>query len=128
MKLLLDTHALLWWLADDDQLGQPARVAIAKPTNFVFVSAASAWEIAVKRAAGKLSAPGDIEQWIATNNFMPLPIEISDAVLSAELPPYHRDPFDRLLVAQARRGDMTVVTKDALFAQYGVAVLAAGEV
>lgn len=126
MKLLLDTHAFLWWLADDDQLGEPARAAIAKPTNFVYVSAASAWEIAVKRAAGKLVAPGDIEEWIATNNFTPLPIDVPDAIASAELPTHHRDPFDRLLVAQAQRGDMTVVTKDESFARYGVPVLSAG--
>ena len=123
MKLLLDTHALLWWLADDARLGRCARQAITTPTNLVFVSAATAWEIALKRARGKLVAPGDVEEWLAASNFQPLPIQIAEAVASAELPPHHRDPFDRLLVAQAQLGRMTIVTGDADVASYDVSVL-----
>ena len=123
MKLLLDTHALLWWLADDARLGVRARQAIRKPTNLVFVSAATAWEIAVKRALGRLVAPGDIEEWLVASDFRPLPIQISEAVASAELPLHHRDPFDRLLVAQAQIGGMTIVTSDEDIARYGVSVL-----
>jgi PIN domain nuclease of toxin-antitoxin system len=127
VKLLLDTHAFLWWLNDDDALGPRARDAIAAPANLVFVSAATAWEIAVKRALGKLEAPGDIESWISSANFEPLAITVADAVDSAELPPLHRDPFDRLLVAQALRGGLTLVTKDEQLAEYGVAVAVAAD-
>ena len=123
MRLLLDTHALLWWLADDARLGTRARDAVARPTNLVFVSAVTAWEIAVKRALGRLVAPGDIEEWLAANNFQPLPIQIAEAVASAELPPHHRDPFDRLLVAQAQIRRMTIVTGDEEIARYGVSIL-----
>ena len=125
MRLLLDTHALLWWLADDARLGRRAREAIAAPANLVFVSAATAWEIAVKRALGRLVAPGDVEEWLAESDFRPLPIQIAEAVASAELPPHHRDPFDRLLVAQARIGGMTIVTSDEHIGGYEVSVLSA---
>jgi PIN domain nuclease of toxin-antitoxin system len=123
VRLLLDTHALLWWLANDARLGTRAREAIATPTNLVFVSAATAWEIAVKRALGRLTAPGDIEEWLVENDFQPLPIQVAEAVASAELPPHHRDPFDRLLVAQAQIGRMTIVTGDEDIAKYGVSTL-----
>jgi PIN domain nuclease of toxin-antitoxin system len=127
VRLLLDTHALLWWLADDARLGARARDAIASPTNLVFVSAATAWEIAVKRALGRLVAPGDIEEWVDASGFQPLPIQIAEAVASAELPPHHRDPFDRLLVAQAHVGRMTIVTGDQEIAKYGVSVLSTAD-
>ena len=127
MKLLLDTHALLWWLADDARLGRRARQAIAAPTNLVFVSAATAWEIALKRAVGKLVAPGDVEEWLVESNFQALPIHIAEAVASAELPLHHRDPFDRLLVAQAQIGRMTIVTGDEEIARYGVSLLSTAD-
>jgi PIN domain nuclease of toxin-antitoxin system len=127
VKLLLDTHALLWWLADDARLGRRARRAITAPTNLVFVSAATAWEIAIKRALGKLVAPGDVEEWLVASNFQPLPIRIVEAVASAELPPHHRDPFDRLLVAQAQIGRMTIVTGDEEIAKYGVSLLSTAD-
>lgn len=112
MKLLLDTHAFLWWLNDDPQLGKSARQAIEEVDNLVYVSAATAWEIAVKRANGRLEAPGDIAQWIVQCAFGDCPIEVEHAVFSAELPKHHNDPFDRLLVAQAQLEDMTLVTSD----------------
>jgi PIN domain nuclease of toxin-antitoxin system len=127
VRLLLDTHALLWWLADDARLGPKARQAIGMPTNLVFVSAATAWEIAVKRALGTLVAPGDIEDWLVKSNFQPLPIQIAEAVASAELPPHHRDPFDRLLVAQAQIGRMTIVTGDEEIGKYGVSLLSTAD-
>jgi PIN domain nuclease of toxin-antitoxin system len=123
LKLLLDTHAFLWWLADDRELGAKAREEIADGGNLVFVSAASAWEIAVKRAAGKLEAPGDIAEWIAQSNFAPLPIEVEHAVASAELPRHHSDPFDRLLVAQARLENLALVARDDAIDRYDVAVI-----
>ena len=123
MKLLLDTHVFLWWLDDDPKLGPKARSAIEKPDNFVFVSAATAWEIAVKRANDKLEAPGDIAGWIEQSAFSDLPIEVEHAVASAELPKYHNDPFDRLLVAQAQIEGMTLVASDDEIDKYDVPVL-----
>jgi PIN domain nuclease of toxin-antitoxin system len=120
MLLLLDTHAFLWWNDDDPKLGPEAREAIADSDNIIFVSAATAWEIATKRASGKLVAPGDIADWVHKDAFTPLPIEIEHAVLSADLPDHHRDPFDRLLVAQAILEDLTLVTTDERIAKYEV--------
>jgi PIN domain nuclease of toxin-antitoxin system len=126
MKLLLDSHAFLWWLNDDEQLGPSARRAIESVDNLVYVSAATAWEIALERASGKLEAPGDIREWIEQSAFGNLPIEVEHAVASAELPRRHRDPFDRLLVAQARIEDMTLVTRDEEIREYEVSILDAG--
>lgn len=126
MKLLLDTHAFLWWLSDDPQLGGEARRAIARVDNLVYVSAATAWEIAVKRASGKLDAPGDIARWIEQSAFSDCPIEVEHAVVAAELPRHHADPFDRLLVAQAQLEDMTLVTGDPALRDYDVSTLDAG--
>ncbi len=123
MELLLDTHAFLWWNADDPALGSSARAAIGNGENIVFVSAATAWEIAVKRAAGKLRAPGRIAEWVRRNGFTPLPIEIEHAEASAALPLHHRDPFDRLLVAQARGERLLLVTSDPEIANYRVRTL-----
>ena len=122
-RLLLDTHAFLWWNADDASLGPTARALIADPLNVVSVSAATAWEIATKRALGKLRAPGDVREWIEANAFSPLPIGVDHAVRSAELPLHHRDPFDRVLVAQAQIEALTLVTGDVEIAKYDVATL-----
>ena len=126
MQLLLDTHAFLWWLGDDPKLGPQARAAIGDGGNAVFVSAASAWEIAVKRASGKLDAPGDIAAWIAKSDFSDLPIEVEHAVAAAELPHHHRDPFDRVLIAQAQLEELTLVAHDDEIVKYDVAILDAG--
>jgi PIN domain nuclease of toxin-antitoxin system len=112
MRLLLDTHVFLWWLNNDRQLGADTRRAIEKPENTVFVSAATAWEIAVKRGSGKLEAPGDIVEWIEQSSFSGLPIAVEHAVAAAELPMHHSDPFDRVLVAQAQLEEMTLVSHD----------------
>lgn len=127
MKLLLDTAALLWWLGTSERLGVRAREAITAPGNTVFVSAASAWEVAVKRADGRLDAPGEIGDWLDRNAFLELPISIAHAVESATLPFHHRDPFDRLLIAQSRLEQMALVTNDAKIARYDVHILPAGE-
>ena len=123
MLLLLDTHAFLWWNADDPALGPNARTAIADSGNIVFVSAATAWEIATKRESGKLDAPGDIVDWIRQGGFTEIAIELEHAVLSAELPKHHRDPFDRLLVAQAAIEELTLVTADTEIVKYSVETL-----
>ena len=126
MNLLLDTHAFLWWVLGDAALGTAARGAIQSSANPVHVSAATALEIAIKRRSGKLPglpARGDIEEWIERESFTPLAIDVDHAVASADLPLHHRDPFDRLLVAQARLEGMTLVTSDAQIAKYRVKLL-----
>ena len=123
MRLLLDTSTLLWWLDDDKRLGAAARAAIADPESEVFVSAASAWEISVKRAGGKLDTPFDIASALARNHFAELPIEVTHAVAAGELPSHHRDPFDRMLVAQAQIDNLTIVAADAEIAKYDVTLL-----
>jgi PIN domain nuclease of toxin-antitoxin system len=118
---LLDTHALLWWLADDGRLPPGARRAIKDPAAIAYVSAGSVWEIAIKRSLGKLELP---DSWYAATfrDFAELPITSEHARRAGELPPHHRDPFDRLLVAQALAEGLTLVTADPAFARYGVQV------
>ena len=123
MTLLLDTQALLWWLRDDRRLSRAARAGIADPETDVYVSAVTAWEISIKRALGKLSAPDDLADQVRIGGFGELPVTIADGLLAGALPRHHDDPFDRMLVAQAERHGLTVVTRDPSFAQYGVAVL-----
>lgn len=124
MNLLLDTHALIWWLAGDDALGRKAQAAIADESNTVFVSAASAMEIATKFRIGKLPGAAllaqDFENVIATQGFTELPITIHHARLAGEMPIPHKDPFDRLLIAQARAEDMVLVSNEVLFDGFGV--------
>ncbi len=122
---MLDAHALLWWLADDPTLSRPARAAIRTPVNDVIVSAASVWEIEIKRALGKLEAPDGLVDAIAAAGFGAIPVTLTDATRAARLPPHHRDPFDRMLVAQATRLDAIIVSRDSAFAAYDVEVLAA---
>lgn len=123
MTLLLDTHVLLWWLSGDD-LTPEAADAIADPDNVVYVSAVTTWEISIKQALGRLSVEGDLDGAIA-EDFEPLTITHEHARLAGELPAYHRDPFDRMLVAQARVEELTLVTRDEPLRRYGVTVLAA---
>lgn len=127
MRLLLDTHALLWWLADHRKLGRRARAAIADPRSVVSVSAASAWEIAIKVALGRLDLaepPGVcLAREIERSHFTPLPVTVEHATAVTDLPPHHADPFDRLLVAQARLESLTIVTADEAFDAYDVRTL-----
>lgn len=125
MRLLLDTQALLWWLADSPKLGRAARAAIGEGNNTVFVSAASAWEMAIKSALGKLRAPDDLKAALKAERFLELPIQIAHAAALQQLPALHRDPFDRMLVAQARTENLTVVTSDPVFTGYQVPVISA---
>lgn len=123
MKLLLDTHALLWWLADSPLLSGRARSAIAR-SPAVYVSAATAWEISIQKAYGKLHAPDDLEQALAANGFEALPITVAHALAAGRLPLHHHDPFDRMLVAQAQTESLTLVTRDTSMRKYGVRLLA----
>jgi PIN domain nuclease of toxin-antitoxin system len=125
LRLLLDTHALLWALAEPGALSRPAREAITRPDSVVLMSAASAWEIGIKRAAGKLEAPADLETILDRTGIDTLPITVAHALAAGALPPLHADPFDRMLVAQAQIEDLTLVTRDPHVAAYDVAVLVA---
>lgn len=127
MRLLLDTHAFIWWLAGDQALSAAARAAIADPHNDVFVSAASAWEIATKYRIGKLPRAAlladDVASFVSAQGFSELPITIRHGQIGGSLPRIHKDPFDRILIAQAVTEDMTIVTNEELFAAYGAARL-----
>jgi PIN domain nuclease of toxin-antitoxin system len=123
VNLLIDTHVLLWWLDDSPRLGRAGRTAIADNQNFIAVSAATAWEIAIKQAAGRLEAPADLLGAIDAEGFDPLPITFPHAREAGALPRHHADPFDRMLIAQARLEALTLVTADPNIAHYDVAVL-----
>lgn len=122
--LLLDTHAFLWWLMDDRQLSPAARGAIADDANDVLVSAASAWEIATKHRIGKLpraaAVAGDIVGHIGDQRFAQLPISVADGARAGALPGHHRDPFDRILIAQALARNVVLVSNEAIFDRYAV--------
>ncbi len=122
-RLLLDTHVLLWALAGDPKLGGDARLAVADPRNDVFVSAVSVWEIAIKRALGKLKVPDSLVATIAGTGFRELPVTFFHAELAGSLPPRHNDPFDRMLVAQAQADGLVLVTADVNIPRYGVRTL-----
>lgn len=124
MRLLLDTYALLWWLADAP-LSTVARDLIADPSNPVYVSAASGWEISVKQALGKLTAPNDLQSAVTDCHFDLLPITFADAVAAGRLPSHHRDPFDRMLIAQTQHEGLTLITRDPQFTPYDVATVLA---
>ena len=123
MRLLLDTNVLLWAVREPAKLGRSTRAAVADPANTVFVSAASPWEIAIKRATGKLIIEGAVRDWIGQIDFRELPITIEHGTAAGALPFHHRDPFDRMLVAQAQLESLTLVTHDAGLRRYDVAVL-----
>lgn len=124
MRLLLDTHAFLWWIADAGRLSKAGRAAIAHEANECLISLASCWELAIKISLGKLRLPAPLERFIpeqlAANGFQLLDIDLRDVVRVATMPFHHRDPFDRLLAAQALGGGFAVVSADAIFRRYGV--------
>ena len=121
MRLLLDTHVLLWWLSDDRKLATSGRQIIANPNNDVLVSSASVWEISIKTALGRLEIElDDLENAIARNGFRSLPIGFRHAMTVGRLPAVHRDPFDRMLVAQASVEELRIVSHDRVFERYGL--------
>jgi PIN domain nuclease of toxin-antitoxin system len=123
LRLLLDTHAFLWWLADAPELGDSARKAIGDERNDVFVSAATGWEIAIKRAVGKLQAPENLDAMVEESGFSHLPITFFHAEQAGALPMHHRDTFDRMLIAQAQAEGLVIVTRDPNIPRYGVRTL-----
>jgi PIN domain nuclease of toxin-antitoxin system len=124
VRLLLDTHSFLWFVLADAQLSAAARAAISDPANEVFISPATYWEIAIKVRTGKYALAGSylnfVQHNIDANDFDILPIEVKHTAVVAVLPFHHRDPFDRLLIAQALVEDLTLVSNESLFDSYGV--------
>ena len=124
MRLLLDTHAFVWWLTVDERLSRPAHRAISDDDNDVLISAASAWEITTKYRLGKFpearATALDVGAEIANQGFEELPITVEEAARAGSLPGLHRDPFDRLLIAQAMTRNLALVSIDPLFDRYGV--------
>jgi len=125
MNLLLDTHVLLWWLDDHPTLSIKARTAIADGRNVVFVSAVVIWEIKIKQALRKLQIPPDFRTILDNQPFNPLPITAAHAHGIGDLPVHHRDPFDRMLVAQAKMEDLTLVTRDDHLKKYEIPLIKA---
>lgn len=123
MRLLLDTHALLWWQTDDERLSDPARTLITDETNEIFVSAASAWEIATKQRLGKLDdvpkAASDFAEIVAADGFLHLPITHVHSLRAGGYDVDHRDPFDRMLAAQGELEGLVLITRDPAFAMFG---------
>lgn len=124
MRILLDTHTLLWYALDDPSLSAVARSHIIDPANDVFISPASYWEVAIKLSVGKLTLNKPYEQFmddaIRGNGFEVLPILVSHTGVVSTLPFHHRDPFDRLLVSQALAEDIPLLSNDAVLDQYGI--------
>ena len=124
MRALLDTHALLWWLADDPELTRAARKIIAETKNTLMVSAASAWEIAIKVRLGKLPTAGDLAEdfsgQVEREGFQLLAISAEHGIRAGLLPGPHKDPFDRMLIAQAQAENMPIISKEVSFEYYGV--------
>lgn len=124
MRLLLDTHVLLWWLNDSPELSDGLKDQIDTELE-VYVSPASLWELSIKQAAGKLKLPDDLADWIGRSGLSELPIRLPHADLAGRLPQIHRDPFDRVLIAQALTEKLTLVTRDGVIHRYDVPVLKA---
>lgn len=123
MRLLLDTHAAIWLINDDERLSDRARRATTDRANTVLLSAALVWEIAIKRALGKLDVPDGYVASLLGYAFVPLEITLQHAEAVERLPPHHGDPFDRMLIAQARVEGASIVTRDPRFARYDVPVV-----
>ncbi|MEV0789454.1 type II toxin-antitoxin system VapC family toxin [Kribbella sp. NPDC050459] len=123
-RLLLDTHVLLWWAQDADELSDELKERIDTELE-VYVSAATLWELSIKAAAGKIDLPDDLSDWVERSGLRALPIDMAHAAVAGLLPMIHRDPFDRMLVAQAVAERLTLVTRDRFIQKYDVPVLAA---
>ncbi|ETK33655.1 type II toxin-antitoxin system VapC family toxin [Microbispora sp. ATCC PTA-5024] len=124
MRILLDTHVVLWWLSDDPTLADETKSMIDEEPD-VFVSPATLWEVAIKQSIGKLAAPDDLVERIRDSEFRELPVRFDHAIEAGRLPLLHRDPFDRLLVAQARCEGLSLVTRDGHIPKYDVPVITA---
>ncbi len=126
-KILIDTHVLLWWLSDDDSLGEVSRKLMADPRNEIFVSGATSWEIAIKKKKGLLEAPDDIDGVVEDEAFSKLPISLFHGEQAGSLEEIHRDPFDRMLIAQAQSEGLELLTADEIIPEYSVRVIDASQ-
>ena len=124
MNLFLDTHVLLWWLDDSPNLLDAERNAIADPNNLIIVSAAVIWEMRIKQALGKLEISTNFYPVIKDQGFELLSITADHAYAAGDLPMHHRDPFDRMIIAQARLEKLCIITRDKMFSRYDVSVFA----
>ena len=125
MRFLLDTRAYLWWLSDDPKLSSKARDSMSDLAAIVYVSAASIWEISIKTQLGKLEFEGDPVQEIWDNGFVELPMSAQHADQAGRLPRHHDDPFDRMLIAQAKLERLPLISRDSVFKRYGVSLIKA---
>jgi PIN domain nuclease of toxin-antitoxin system len=123
VKLLLDTHAALWFLAGDERLGENARRHLTDPSNRVLLSAAVVWEVAIKRALGKLTVPDTYLKLLLDAGVQPLAVSVAHAAGVERLPPHHRDPFDRMLISQATIEGCALISRDDALAPYGVTLI-----
>ena len=124
MRLLIDSHAFLWWSEASAALGATARTAIANPTSEILVSVAGLWELTIKQSLGRLSLPDDLEVMVANQGFSVLPITFVHLRQLGTLPRRnHRDPFDRMMIAQALAEGIPIATGDPIFAAYGVQII-----
>ena len=126
-RLLLDTHAFLWWISEHYQmLGEKVIAAVENSDNQIYVSAATPWEISIKKNLGKLKAPDDISSIIDDEGFEEMAITGFHGEQAGDLPNYHKDPFDRVIIAQAQAEGLVIVTNDAQFAKYGIKIMPTG--
>ena len=123
MRLLIDSHAFLWWGESSPALGHTARSAIADPANEVLISIAALWELIIKASSGKLTLPADIETMVASQGFSLLSVGFDHLRRFGTLPRLHRDPFDRMMIAQALTEGIPIATGDRVFAAYGVQIV-----
>lgn len=123
MNLLLDTHIVLWWLSDSEKLSKKSRSILSDVDNFIFVSVATGWEIAIKKSIGKLTAPDDFSKALQVNGFQSISITLEHAELAGSLPHHHDDPFDRMIIAQSKIENLTVLTHDKHFKLYDIELL-----
>ena len=122
-NILIDTHVLLWWLADDKALGQQAKSLLADPHNNIFVSSASSWEIAIKKKKGGLEVPENIATIVEEEGFLPLSITLSHGEMAGSLKKIHKDPFDRMLIAQTKSEGLELLTVDGIIPNYEISVI-----
>jgi PIN domain nuclease of toxin-antitoxin system len=127
MNLLLDTHVFIWWITDSPLLSKKSKKLIGDIKNRLYFSVASAWEISIKAGLGKITFDEPLETYLpsqlAKNAIELLPIQLADAIKTGQLPNHHRDPFDRLLIAQSLNGDLPIISNDPLFKKYGGKVI-----
>lgn len=122
-RFLLDTHIFIWWMDSNKRLSKEVAVILSNPQNHIFVSVGSVWEIIIKKAARKLKVPKDIEGGIHASGFNLLPIEMAHVLRIDQLPHYHKDPFDRLLIAQAKEEQCVLITDDPKIKKYNITIL-----